>query len=88
MLNNNAPCQNCQHKDICKYSDEAYAAYCSLEKGHYIVPEHDDRAPGDLNTAMVPYRASEFLTFTVSCKYFHGEPQVLTGGQYDGHTTL
>lgn len=72
MLGNDSPCQNCQHKDICKYREEACAAHYSLENGHYNVPEHGDRAPGDLNTAMMPYKASKFLMFTVRCRYHKG----------------
>lgn len=72
MMSSNTPCQNCQHKDICKYREEACAAHCSLERGSYNVPEHGDRAPGDLNTCMMPYRASKFLMFVVRCKYYKG----------------
>lgn len=76
MLSSEMPCQNCQHKEICKYREEASAAYCSLERGSYNVPEHGDRAPGDLNTAMMPYRASKLLMFTVRCKYYKGPAPV------------
>lgn len=77
MLSAKTPCQDCQHKDICKYSEEACAAYGSLERGSYGIPEHGDRAPGDLNTCSIPYRASKLLTFTVHCKYYKGPEGLL-----------
>lgn len=72
MLSSDMPCQTCLHKEICMYREEVSAAYCSLERGSYIVPEHGDRAPGDLNTCMMPYKARKLLLFSVSCRYFDG----------------
>lgn len=72
MMNSDMPCQTCRHNEICMYREEVSAAYCSLERGSYIVPEHGDRAPGDLNTCMMPYKASELLTFIIQCKHYDG----------------